>query len=419
MTSGLKQSLDREGLDWRSQLSVFLFAALVIVCRRPDVLLNPQFWAEEGTMLFSQAYNLGWLHALAIPQAGYLHIFPRLIASVALLVPLRFAPLVLNFTGLIIQVLPVMLLLSSRCAAWGSLPVRFAYSALYLALPNSWEVNVNLTCSQFHLTLATLLIILGRPPETHWWQVFDVALVSATGMTGPFAILLLPISVVFWWLRRSPWILVLASILALCAAVQALTLLTYHGVGARVYQGPLGATPQRLLRILSGQIFTGVFFGQNSLGLNGNPVVLSLITVVGVSFLLYVFIKTHFELKLFISFCFLLLAASLAKPYIEGDVPQWVLLLRAQGCRYWLFPMLAVVWSLVWSVRQAPARWVRTVAFVALCLMSIGTVRDWSYPPYPDKHFRQYADRFTAAPPGTAVTIPINPDGWFVRLVRK
>ena len=419
MTCEPGHSLHREGLGWRWQVFVCLIAAAAVVSRRPDVLLNPQFWAEEGSALFAQAYNFGGLHSFVIPQAGYLHTFPRLIAAACLLIPIRLAPLLMNVTGLVVQILPVTVLLSARGAPWGSLLIRFVYAALYLALPNSWEVNVNLTCSQFHLTFLTLLVLLSRPPKSAPWKVFDVLATFLTGMTGPFAILLLPISLIFWWVRRYRWTMVIATVFAICASVQAFTLMTYHGPGARVYQGPLGATPQRLVRIVAGQVFAGALLGQNFIGRFGSPLLIGLIAALGSVVLLYVLLKSRLELKLFVSFCFLLLAASLSKPYIEGNEPQWVLLLQAQGCRYWLLPMLASVWSLVWCVAESPAKWVRIASVIALCLMTVGVVRDWFYPPYPDKHFRQYAAQFVAAAPGTAFTIPINPDGWFVRLVKK
>jgi hypothetical protein len=35
-----------------------------------------------------------------------------------------------------------------------------------------------------------------------------------------------------------------------------------------------------------------------------------------------------------------------------------------------------------------------------------------------DLHFADYVRSFEAAPPGTVVVIPINPEGWKMRLVK-
>jgi hypothetical protein len=49
---------------------VFLFAFLLIFSRRPDAILNAQFFAEDGQRWFADAYQRGW-HCLVIPdQAG-------------------------------------------------------------------------------------------------------------------------------------------------------------------------------------------------------------------------------------------------------------------------------------------------------------------------------------------------------------
>ena len=67
-----------------------------------------------------------------VPLAGYLQVLPRLAASCALLVPLRWAPLVMNGVGLLVQALPVPILLSRRMAHWAGLPLR-----LLMASPTS------------------------------------------------------------------------------------------------------------------------------------------------------------------------------------------------------------------------------------------------------------------------------------------
>src|SRR5438874_1851777 len=41
-------------------LSVFFVAFFVIFLRRPDAILNAQFYAEDGKYWFAEAYNLGW-----------------------------------------------------------------------------------------------------------------------------------------------------------------------------------------------------------------------------------------------------------------------------------------------------------------------------------------------------------------------
>jgi len=40
-------------------LSAIALAVIAIVSRRPDVILHPQFYAEDGVVWYAQAYSLG------------------------------------------------------------------------------------------------------------------------------------------------------------------------------------------------------------------------------------------------------------------------------------------------------------------------------------------------------------------------
>jgi hypothetical protein len=50
--------------------------------------------------------------------------------------------------------------------------------------------------------------------------------------------------------------------------------------------------------------------------------------------------------------------------------------------------------------------------------MCIGIARDWQHPTLKDMHFNEYVERFDAAPPGSVVIFPENPEGWEMRLVK-
>lgn len=411
-------SAARLALAWRWQLLVFLAAALAIFSRRPDAFLNPQFWAEDGGVWYSQAYNLGWLHALTLPEGGYFNTLPRLVASLALALPLAYAPLFMNSVGLCFQALPVVVLLSSRCAGWGPLWVRAFYAAVYLALPNSWEINVNITDAHFHLALVCFLIAIATPPPNLAWKVFDVTVLLLVGLTGPWEIVLCPLVLLWWWLRRYPWSLVVLTITAACAALQGFVLLSYSGAGQRDTPH-LGATFMRFFRLLAGNVFSGALIGQNALGIAGSIPTVLLISLCGLCVLLYAFRQAPLEQRLFTVFCFALFAASLSHPIIKGTTSQWVMLLNDQGARYWFFPMLASLWALVWCVTRAPSLWVRRATAVLLLLLAVGILRDWHYKPYEDRNFPYYARQFALAPPGSHIEIPINPELWKVRLHKK
>ena len=49
-------------------ISVFLAAFLVVFSRRPDAILNAQFWAEDGKFWYADAYHFG-AHSLLMAEA--------------------------------------------------------------------------------------------------------------------------------------------------------------------------------------------------------------------------------------------------------------------------------------------------------------------------------------------------------------
>jgi hypothetical protein len=406
-----------DGLQWRAQLLIFLVAVLAVVSRRPDAIFHPQFFAEDGVFWYSDAYNLGWLHALLIPANGYFQTLPRLAAAFSLLLPLQFAPLLLNVIAIIVQVLPITFLLSSRCSRWGPLKLRYLMAVAYVALPNSSELDAVITEAQWHLALLASLIVLSVPSTRRAWRLFDVLITLLSGLTGPFCLVLFPIAGVVYWKRRAMWHLVIAVLLAGCTAVQFIALATT--TSATRIQETLGATPSLFLRMLSGDVYLGAMLGQNHFASRASLWLLLLVGVLASAIVVYCFLRANLEFKLFLVYSFLLYAASLHNPMISDDKPQWPILESASGIRYWFFPMLAFVWAAIWCVGSRPSKPFRAIAGPALALMIFGGLKDWRYPAFSTHDFAAYARKFEGAPAGTVMFFPIYPDGWTMRLVKN
>jgi hypothetical protein len=114
----------------------FLAAIAVLVTRRPDAILHPQFWAEDGTVFYAQAYNHPSIGQIFAPSAGYLQLLPRFVALAAQLFPLSWGPAIFAFVGIAVQGAPAALLVSRRLE--NVIPdrrLRIAAGLLYLALP--------------------------------------------------------------------------------------------------------------------------------------------------------------------------------------------------------------------------------------------------------------------------------------------
>ncbi|MGV8637483.1 hypothetical protein ACV35N_36180, partial [Pseudomonas aeruginosa] len=63
----------------------FAAAFLLMWARRPDLLINPQFWAEDGYYWYSGAYNGNILSFLATPVNGYFQTISKITAAFSLI----------------------------------------------------------------------------------------------------------------------------------------------------------------------------------------------------------------------------------------------------------------------------------------------------------------------------------------------
>jgi hypothetical protein len=401
--------------------AIFLMAVTIVVIRRPDAVFHPQFFAEDGRVWFADAYNCGWWPALLKTWLGYFQTLPRLGAALALLAPFAFAPLVLNLIAIGLQALPVNLLMSSRSCAWGSLRFRALLAAILLALPNSAEVGVGITDSQWFLALSTFLVVVSIPPRSAVGRAFDILVVLLCGLTGPFCIFLLPIALFLAWRRREGWRWVSVGLLSVLSLVQAWGLLIVEPASRRTAN--LGLSLTWLVRIVVGQIYLGTLLGSNciaTLSDVGSSICFACVCVGGTAIVISCFLKCAAEMRLFLIFSVLIFSAALMSPQAHPatGVSVWAMLAGMPAIRYWFFPTLAFAWSLLWCVRSN-VRISRAVSAALLLVMCIGICRDWRRPAFLDMDFADFARRLEAAPVGTVVTIPENPKGWEMRLVKR
>jgi len=162
-------------------------------------------WAHRGRLSCgkrSDGYDYGW-HCLLLPYGGYLHTALRLVGLLAKLVPFAGAPLLMNLCGIAFQILPLNIFLSSR---FNIIPFvwRVIGGFLCLALPNVFEIHANTANLQWHLALASCLIVLARSDDRLAWRMFDALLLALFSITSLMGILLVPVAGLMRWMRRDP-----------------------------------------------------------------------------------------------------------------------------------------------------------------------------------------------------------------------
>jgi hypothetical protein len=197
-----------------------LFFGSALFLRCPATVLHAEFWAEDGVIWYADAYNAGW-HSLFFPLNGYLQTISRLVALLAQLFPLAWAPTPFAVAALIVQTFAAVFIVSARMATvWPSSRGRLLFALIYVALPNSFETHVNLTNAQWHLAIWAFFVLVTPPAESRLGKAGDLVVLALSGVSGPFCIFLLPITI--WQLRghRSPAQLQRAAVVAIAGIIQ-------------------------------------------------------------------------------------------------------------------------------------------------------------------------------------------------------
>lgn len=143
---------------------VFIITSLLIVLHRPDMILNPQPFAEDAPVFLEQVRALG-MKSIFVPYAGYYHLVPRVIFYLAYNVGLitgngiSIFPHLTNTAAIIISALSVLLILHPMFSWVAGLKWRIFLAFLIVTIPHSEE-------------------IFGMATNLQWWFGFSIFLVT-------------------------------------------------------------------------------------------------------------------------------------------------------------------------------------------------------------------------------------------------
>jgi hypothetical protein len=402
---------------------LMVVAAGIVFAHRIDAFTHPQFYAEDGARWFSDAYNFGPLHALGFALAGYFQVLSRLGPLIAAPFGVANQPLVYNICGLLIQIAPVFYFLSSRFETvvpnfW----MRIALSLIYLLMPAD-ELNVTITSAPFHLAILATLVVIAPAPSRWYWKVFDVSTVLLSGMSGPFAYILFPITALWYLVRRRRFTLILLLVFALTLAVQVYA----SRLSPRTPGADVGASLSNLLLIVSDRIIlAGIFAepGHRHVYLAGQwhgTVFAGLVCLAALVVVLYAARKACWELRLFALTALGIVAASLVTPLVSSTGNEWLILATGEaGGRYFFMARVAWVVTLIWAVSRVPRVWMRRSAWIAGGVAFSSGFTTWAYTPFTNFNWPQEAHAIQTAAPGTKLILPINPGGaWAIDVTVK
>ena len=415
---------------WRFA-GVALGAWVLLALRRPDRLLRPQFWAEDGAVYFREQLLLGFGTALAKLYTGFPYLLHRIVAWVATPFGIARAPLVYNLAALTVAAL---------CLALFSLPhfrhlvrndwLRVLFCLTLTAAPDTREIVIIMTNMQWYLGLAALFLALMRLPRSRWGLALVLGAYGVCLFSSPVAI----ISVPFWLLRFVRAVLVrrrpaqLLAPLGVVGIVVVLNAVSTRNLGANV---AMRFDPTAFANIVAGRIVTQALLGETwtrALGQTFGVPLFYALTALAIVALVALSLAVRGRNFLMLLICAYALIASLAITLLGrsewNDYAQQVrtlFLLRAgswagDGGRYFFIGLAMVYLALFATIDRLRSVVQRgAVGGILAVVLIVALAPTFRIPPLPDLRWPEEAARLEAKRATNAhgaLLIPINPDGW-------
>ena len=409
---------------------LLLFGIFVLfILRKPDCLLNPQFWAEDGAVFFREQLLRGFPHALVTPYAGYFAPLQRLIAFLAVPFGIRNAPLCYGLMALFID---------STCCAMFFLPRYRQYiSSDYLRLIvcllaatafDSRELVGTMANSPWYLMVAGVL--LAADPlfmDSTRKRLLTLAIAFAIGLSAPILFVVLPIAAYQLVRNRRSLAALPGLVIGLGGLLQTLfVVFSPHGITLQrpsvdsvVFALWVGFIYKVVLQSLVG-ISATMYIAQA--GLTG--LVLSAL-VVTVCALTFFWVKLERRDQERVGAALFLIAASIVVPLVgRNSVLKFGTLTQVAGRAERYFFLASFLFAYILAVILDRAIHAHPVCKCILltAIFAGGIYGNFSVPAFADMHWKHYpkeikswvkAEHAGMSPPD--LNVPINPPGWYIQ----
>jgi hypothetical protein len=387
----------------RLELALVLLACTaVLFYRRPDAFLYPQFYCEDGTICFV-CLRQGRLWAqICSPIQPYLHLPSDALALLFSLAPERYAPHCYAYCTLLIWLGLALFLYSRRL----HLPYRALMALAVVLTPCTGNMIVmNLGYSHWFASMYLFLLALADDPQNRRQWAFDVALLVLIGLAGPFIVILLPLFVYRFWLRRSRASAVLLTVAALMSAVEFGVFLSSKWYRPGAANLAFSLSDPNWIGFFGNGLSGALLAGGRVLEIPHNSVLLAVFTAVLCTGLAAhaILRRDHSRIMLLLGGSAILLAAAYSWKGNPGVVPP--------GGHYYFVSLLSLFWALILTLPTERCAAVPAAALLAWCAgVSLLTSRTANVPDY---HWQDECMLLDS--PGD-VTLPILPPGYAINL---
>ncbi len=341
-----------EVVSSKHRLWLFMFTillmTLILYWRRPDAFVNPQLWAEDGEVFFTDTY-FGGLSNLFIEYRDIYHVLGRLAAFPGKWVPLPYIPHYYYFMSWLMLVALTGFIFSNRLPF--SLTTKFLLSLFLVANAADFEVFFNIANWATISSFWWILLALAIPPATISGKIFDVTMLVLNGLNAAFTVVLWPLFLFRWVITRRRYHAFLAVISPILVIAQVWNMRGRVPPGtAMPYIGPILAD---VLITRFGFIFVGELIYQISIT-DPIRIVGSILLCLSFGALLWHGLQNqNWEMVIVLSGGILCFALSI---YVKRLDPA--LMLRWSG-RHFYIPAVTMAWGLLlWEPRRKIQKWI-------------------------------------------------------------
>lgn len=394
--------------------------ALSFCLRCPNALIEGRFVAEEGCTFFHNAATLSPLKALFTSFGGYLNITTNAATLIAYwVVPLRYAPYVTTFIGLLFQLCPLFLLLTAKDPWLDTFKVRVLATLVLLLIPPSSELSLQSLHIQFQLVLSCAIIV-ALETQNNYQRWFRLCVLFLSPLSGLLVISLLPVFALRvivdkTWLRFEQFLtLTFGSFLQYC--------FFYIHLDARSYEFSF----VNLLTILFSRNILVPFIGLHrfsnritrmlyDIRLHENiPYLACVIPIIILAFAIYLIIQYP---KARSAFWFILSGLILLSVCIYGALGGSINIIMAYAGERYIFCSQALFGlALLYFSVQLPFPKQRKIANVILGWLLIMGVFNFSHPPDNTIKGRNWPQEVKSWQQDHHHALEVWPSGWFMIL---
>lgn len=383
----------------------YVLLVLIVIFRRPDAFYDAQFWGEEGSVFYAEAYHQG-ISSLFHTCGGYFHLIPRLLSLICIQIslPLHLVPFVFTYTWLAILIfLARYLWVKLNFSVWQ----KFCMVLSLMIIPIQSEVVINQTNMQWILAVFLLaLLFLPHQNKSNFYP--ETVLIVLFGLTGPNLTVMLPLLIWKWYVsykeknfdKTGLWLLGVAVTLGLSGAIAIATSGGFDRTQGEFHMFNTGFVQYFFIQ------YAFLFVGKISTHI---PVwIMFCGAMVFLLFFVYI-IKTWVIDKkdkvvwMLLAFGWLFLISSLVAYRHQPDWPNPYY----NSTRNFYLPALSLVWLIIYLAgyykNGATVLSALMILFSFELLVFIGSEK------LEDNKLEKFSNKVTTT---DTLSIPINPEGW-------